>query len=52
MTTHFIANPEYVVYESQYTTYDPFKGLKIIGHPARHYDDYDSMVKRIHGRYS
>lgn len=34
----------YVVYETQHTTYDPFKGLKLLSHPVAHYDDYDQMI--------
>jgi hypothetical protein len=45
MVAQFITNPEYTVYETQYTTYDPFKGLKLLGHPVAHYDNYDDMVK-------
>lgn len=45
MTMNLITNPEYTVYETQYTTYDPFKGLKILSHPVAHYDDYDHMIK-------
>lgn len=45
MTASFITTPEYTVYETQYTTYDPFKGLKLLGHPVAHYDDYVQMIK-------
>jgi hypothetical protein len=46
MTTQFITNHEYTVYETQYTTYDPFKGLAgRLGHPVAHYDNYDDMTK-------
>lgn len=45
MTAQFIANPFYTVYETQYTTYDPLKGLKLLGHPVAHYDNYDDMLK-------
>lgn len=44
MTTKFITNVEYTVYETQTTTYDPFKGLKMLGHPVAHYDDYALML--------
>ena len=45
MTTSFITNPEYTVYETQSTTYDPFKGLKMLGHPVAHYDSYNDMIQ-------
>lgn len=44
MKTKFINNVEYTVYETQYTTYDPFKGLKLLSHPVAHYTDYVKMV--------
>ena len=44
MDTKFINNVEYTVYETQYTTYDPFKGLKLMSHPVAHYDDYTKMI--------
>jgi hypothetical protein len=37
-------NVEYTVYETAYTTYDPFKGLKLLSHPVAHYDDYKQMI--------
>lgn len=39
-----LMNVEYTVYETQYTTYDPFKGLKLLSHPVAHYDDYTKMI--------
>lgn len=45
MTTSFITNTEYTVYETQYTTYDPFNGLKMLGHPVAHYDNYNDMIQ-------
>ena len=44
MTTTFITKPEYTVYETQHTTYDPFKGLKMLSHPVAHYDNYTAMI--------
>ena len=44
MVTQFITKPEYTAYETQYTTYDPFKGLKLLGHPVAHYDNYTKMI--------
>ncbi len=35
---------QYTVYETAYTTYDPFKGLKLLSHPVAHYDDYKQMI--------
>lgn len=43
MTTSFITDPEYTVYETQHSTYDPIKGLKV-GHPVAHYTDWDQML--------
>ena len=44
MTTTFITEPEYTVYETQHSTYDPLEGLKILSHPVAHYDNYTAMV--------
>jgi hypothetical protein len=43
MTISFIDNPEYTVYETQHSTYDPIKGLKV-GHPVAHYTDRKQMI--------
>ncbi len=34
----------YTVYETTKTTYDPLEGLKLLGHPVAHYDDYTAML--------
>jgi hypothetical protein len=39
----FIKTPEYIVYETLYTTFDPVKGLKV-GHPEAVYSDYAEMI--------
>jgi hypothetical protein len=44
MAIKFITEPEYTVYETQKTTYNPFEGLKLLGHPVAHYDNWDEMI--------
>jgi hypothetical protein len=43
MTTLFIQNPEWTVYETGHNT-DPKKGLRV-GHPVAHYTDYQLMLE-------
>lgn len=45
MTIKFITNPEYTVYETAKTTYNPLEGLKLLGHPVAHYDNDVDMYK-------
>lgn len=44
MATMFITEPEYTVYETQNTTYNPLEGLKLLDDPVAHYENYDQMI--------
>lgn len=42
---------EYTVYETQKTTYNPFEGLKMVGHPVAHYDNWEQMINDWFGEF-